>query len=175
MKYVFRLILLLVVFTTLLSFVSCDLSSISIVIPNEEPLLTEYTFSVPDSYTVRDGYLSGTTSPSISVNLAEVFDLQALADQGYKCNVEVTYSAQVKGDHLNLRCSFGGMTDETGGYVYLDHNEYAKLNHTSYNISGSSYVSNGTLYVKWNCQGVTFLDGLNECVVSDIRISVRFV
>lgn len=140
----------------------------------EKPLVKEYVFNVSGTYVVRDGYISGTTTPSVQINLADVFDLQALSNKGYVCRIKVNYNCQVNGDHLNVRCSLGGATGSSADYVYIDHNGQASLEHIAYNVSASSCASNPVLYVKWDCKGVTFMDGLNECEISNVTVTVEF-
>jgi hypothetical protein len=141
----------------------------------ESGLVTEYDFILPGSYTTRGGYISGTTTPSVSVDLTTVFDLQTLADEGYTCGIEVYYTAEVQGDHLNLRCTIDGTTVSVSDYVYLDHNEKANMGHAAYNISAAYYKPLSTIYLKWDCKGVTVFDGLNECVISNVRVHVHFI
>ena len=168
-----RLISLGIVIVMLLSVTSCTLPDAFVAEP-EKPLVTEHTFTQSGTYTVRGGYISGSTTPSMSINLASVFDLQELANKNYTCNIEVSYYAKVQGDHLNVRCLFGGPTDVAADYIYLDNDEGAELSHASYNISGASYVQNATLYIKWECKGITIFDGLNVCEISDVRVTVKF-
>lgn len=140
----------------------------------DPPLVTQHTFSIPGTHTVRGGYISGTTTPSVSLNLAEVFDLQALVDKNYSCNIYVSYYCKVNGDHLNVRCSLSGPSNEKTEYVYLDHNESSSLSLSAYNIPASSFSDKSILYIKWDCKGITAFDGLNECQVSDVNVSLTF-
>ena len=140
----------------------------------EKPLVTEHVFNVSGTHVVRDGYISGSTTPSVQINLADVFDLEALANKGYTCRIKVNYNCKVNGDHLNVRCSFGGAADSSADYVYIDHNGRADLEHIAYNVSASSCANSPVLYVKWDCKGVTFMDGLNECEISKVTVTVEF-
>ena len=165
LSFVSVLVTILMIFTM----PSCDMFT-----GGEKELVTEHEYSVSGSYRVLHGYLSGSTSPSISVNLADPFNLKALAKQGYVCDIVVRYRAQVNGDHLNLRCSFSGVTNEVGSFFYMGKDENSWESHASYNISGNSYTNKATLYVKWECEGMTFLDGINDCTISNITVEVKF-
>lgn len=169
-----KCVLLCAVLAILFSFAACEIPEISVTYPSEKELVTEHTFSVGGSYTVRGGYLSGSTTPSVSVNLGEVFDMDGLAKKNYKCQITVYYTAKVLGDHLNLQCTLGGVTGVSSNYTYLDHNQQKDLSCSSYNIGSNQYNYNATLKITWDCKGVTFLDGLNECVVSNVRVHVKF-
>lgn len=176
-SFVFRLAALLLIAAMSLSLTSCGYT---IRFEKTEPsdgggeLVTEYTFDEFGSKTVLGGYLSGYSSPSVSANLSEVFDIKALASKGYKCNVTVNYNVRVEGDHLNVRCSFGGVSSSAASYTYLDHNESSSLSHSAYNIDKSVYKEDPTITVTWDCKGVTGFDGLNECTVFGIEITVKF-
>ena len=140
----------------------------------EENLVTEHAFDLSGSYTVRGGYISGTTTPSVSVDLSEVFDLKALAEKGYYCNIYVTYTAEVQGDHLNIRSTLDGPAVSVSDYTFLEDNEKGNLSHSATNISHTNYATFTTLHIKWDCKGITAFDGLNECIVSNVRVEVRF-
>ncbi len=140
----------------------------------EETLLTEYSFILSGSYTVRGGYISGTTTPSVSVDLSEAFNLQALAEQGYYCNIYVTYTAEVQGDHLNIRSTLDGPTTSVSDYTFLEDNEKRTMSHSATNIISYDYSAFSTLNIKWDCKGITAFDGLNECIVSNVCVEVRF-
>lgn len=140
----------------------------------EENLITEYAFDLSGSYTVRGGYISGTTTPSVSVDLGEVFDLHALAEKGYYCDIYVSYTAEVQGDHLNIRSTLDGPVVSVADYTFLEDNEKGNLGHSANNISSAYYATFTTLHIKWDCKGITSFDGLNECIVSNVRVDVVF-
>ena len=145
--------------------------------PDEDPsedLITRHDFILDGRYTVRGGYISGTTTPSVSVDLSEVFDLKTLAELGYLCTVSISYTAEVQGDHLNLRCIMDGVAVVAEDYVFLEDNEKSNLYLGAENIPGEHYKTFTAVYLKWDCKGITALDGLNECIVSNVIVDVTF-
>ena len=177
--FIFRLISLGTLVAIALSMVSCGLAEgVGNMIDSsqsESSLVTEYTFKDFDSHEVRGGYYSGVASPSIDVNLSDPFDLKALARKGYVCDITVSYDCLVNGDHLNIACAFSGPVNKKSDYEYLPSNSTKWLEFSAYNIPADSIANNPTLNIKWSCEGITWLDGINECEVSGIRVEVRFV
>ena len=172
--FALRFISLWILIATAFSLSSCGEDGVFGDVAGEDDLVTSYTFENDDSRVVNGGYYSGTSTPSISFNLSEAFDLRALAKNKYVCNINVSYFCQVQGDHLNVRCTMSGVTDLQADYTYLNHNEGATLSFDSYNISPSSYSNNSVLNLKWDCKGITFLDGINSCKVSNVVVTVTF-
>lgn len=172
----------------LLSAVSCDFSSLpglpagngDAAGTTEPPLLTEASYSSSSSQTVRGGYISGSATPSVTIPLTEKLDLEKLVKKGYKCDMTVTYKASVQGDHLKLACSVGigsgGSSSQVyaSDFTYLEHNETRYMTHEIVGLSPSTMENVAACTLRWEAKGITFMDGLNECIVSDVNVFLRF-
>ena len=109
-------------------------------------------------------------------DVANLLDVNALADQGYKYKITIKYNLQVDGDHLYAvtRLNLGSTEIFNSGKVYYDDDASGSPTYTISSRSASELRNNSYFELWFDAKGKSGFDVLNKFWVRNCTITFEF-